>query len=365
MKVIDEDGNLFGVVNVIDALVVLLVLAVVVAGASFVLRPAPAPEEPETTTQYATLDLGTHPDYVASLVEPGENISFGGQSELTITDVYATEVNRNQHVLARVALEDVAGTSPFEFAGDPLRINRELTLTTPQYRVAGNIVSVSDAGSELPLTETQVVLRSTVPSEAAADIDVGDTYTVNNRTLGTVESVSVYGTDNPNVNTVYVGVSYVTYERSSTPRFAGTVVEDGATLPFRTDSYEFSGKVVRTNAAQQAGTEATRSVTLQLEDVNPETANSIHEGMVEQFDGEAIATIDSVSVQPTEMVLVSQDGNVYLRDNPRKKTVTMQATLRVRETASTTQFKGQPIQQGSTVTLDLGTITIRATVTAL
>jgi hypothetical protein len=36
MEVIDEEGRLFGAVNVVDALVVLLVLAVVVAGAALV-----------------------------------------------------------------------------------------------------------------------------------------------------------------------------------------------------------------------------------------------------------------------------------------------------------------------------------------
>jgi len=37
MPLIDEDGNLFGRVNVVDALVVLLVVAVVAAGAALVM----------------------------------------------------------------------------------------------------------------------------------------------------------------------------------------------------------------------------------------------------------------------------------------------------------------------------------------
>lgn len=38
MKIIDEQGNLFGIVNIVDVLVVLLVLAVVTAGVSFLLQ---------------------------------------------------------------------------------------------------------------------------------------------------------------------------------------------------------------------------------------------------------------------------------------------------------------------------------------
>lgn len=39
MELIDDESNLFGVVNVVDTLVVLLVLAVVAAGTAFVFQP--------------------------------------------------------------------------------------------------------------------------------------------------------------------------------------------------------------------------------------------------------------------------------------------------------------------------------------
>ena len=35
MEIIDDEGNLFGVVNIVDALVVLEILAVVIAGIAF------------------------------------------------------------------------------------------------------------------------------------------------------------------------------------------------------------------------------------------------------------------------------------------------------------------------------------------
>jgi hypothetical protein len=38
MKIIDQQGNLFGVVNIVDVLVVLFVLAVITAGVAFLLQ---------------------------------------------------------------------------------------------------------------------------------------------------------------------------------------------------------------------------------------------------------------------------------------------------------------------------------------
>ena len=60
-------GMTGALVNVADALVVLLVVAVVAAGAAFVFlddsEPAP---EPETATTFVTLDLGEQPNNVAT-----------------------------------------------------------------------------------------------------------------------------------------------------------------------------------------------------------------------------------------------------------------------------------------------------------
>ncbi|PYZ02874.1 hypothetical protein C8039_08195 [Halogeometricum sp. wsp3] len=52
---LDEDGNLFGLVNVVDALAALLVIAVVVAGAALVLQSEP--ESPVQIHTNVTLDL--------------------------------------------------------------------------------------------------------------------------------------------------------------------------------------------------------------------------------------------------------------------------------------------------------------------
>lgn len=85
---LNEDGNLFGLVDVVDALATLLAIAVVVAGASLALQPEPEP--PDLTTTNVTLDLGTQPSYIVTEITEGDTYSPNGDSKLTITDVHPT-----------------------------------------------------------------------------------------------------------------------------------------------------------------------------------------------------------------------------------------------------------------------------------
>ncbi|WP_257299939.1 DUF4330 domain-containing protein [Haloarchaeobius sp. FL176] len=470
MELIDDNGYLFGVVNVVDALVVLLVLAVVATGAVFVLSDDPEPE-PTTETHYATLDLGTQPTYVATLIEEGDNVTPSETEELTVTDVYVTDQGDNRRVLVRVALEGNPTEDPADdtltYDGGPPRVGRELAITTSEYSTSGRITEVSASDPDLDLQNTRILLETTVTAEEADRIDTDDTITRNNRTIATVESFRLYETDDPNqrravvvanllahqdgdtlrfgvtplrvgqtvqlttgefdlqgtllrtgvsglpvsetdvllrteldsdtlaqlepgdeylvndqtvatIQTIdaygtgasdrrlaYIGVTYQTYQPREVPQFAGQRVREGTQLPFRTEEYEFQGRVVRENALEQRGTETTRMVTLEMENVEPDVANSVEAGMTEQIAGETVVDVTNVEVEPADIVLTSDDGNVFLRDHPVNKDVTVTAELQVRESATGITFKGSSLRQGETVLLDFGTVIIRATVVSV
>jgi len=467
MDVIDDEGNLFGVVNVVDALVVLLVLAVVAAGAALVLGGNDEPQ-PEPEIRYATMDLGTQPSYVADLIESGDFVEYGGNEDLTVTEVYVTDEGNGKRMVARVKLKSPSDEEKgFTFDGKPPRVGRELTISTDEYNASGRITSVSESdptldlvnrtvliegtlsieeaerlstndsvvrgnetiasvesfqlydtedpnerraivavdllayqnddrprfgstplrlnesvqlnteayslsGSilrvgvgELPTSERDVLLRTNMSADEAAALSVGDEYRVHGQTVATVQSVDVYGTGDPERRLVYVGVTYVTYEPGAEPQFAGTVVREGAELPFRTDEYEFEGQVVREDALEQRGEETTRTVTLEIEDAKPAVANSLEMGMRQRVNGETIASLSNVTVDAAAIVVTSDDGNVYLREHPVKKDVEITAELQVRESVNGVTYKGEPIRPGDTILIDLGTVTIRATVTSL
>lgn len=362
MNLIDDQGRVFGLVNVIDALAVLLVVAVVSAGIALVITPEPEPTEPKFATTTATIDLGTQPEYVVGAIQTGDTYSPGGQSTLTITDVFLSPQDGETRVRLGVELEGVESDDGMQYDGAPPRLGRDLNIVTDTYQTNGTLVGL---GSTPTRESTDVLISDTVSTATAGEIEVGDRYRVGDRTLGTVESVSVYGTYNPGRKRVYVGLTLDALTQGDRRLFAGIPLRNNATIPFETRDYRLNGTIQRTGALDLRGSPTTRSVTLQLRNTPPWLANDVQAGMTEGAAGTTIAELTSVDRSNATVILTSQDGQIYERDHPRNQDLTIIADLRVRQTTNGVTFKGETIQQGSTVVLNLGSVTVRATVVSL
>lgn len=363
VELIDDQGNLFGFVNVIDALAILIVVAVIVAGVSLFLAPEPEPAEPpETTSKQAVLDLGTVPAYLVEHISVGDSSSPGSTGGLEITEVYVAPSNGGVETLISLNLSGRVDGGQFSYNGQPVHLGRELGIVTDTYQVSG---AVRALGSSLKTADTSVLVEATVDSESASRIDAGDRYSLAGRDIATVESVQVFGTNHTDRRRAFIGLSLRTVDLGRGPQFAGTPLRPGGTVPLRTDQYALEGEIRRVGATELRGDPATRTVTLRLPNVDPQLANSLREGTSENDgDGSVVRLID-VDIEPSTVVLTSQDGNIYLREHPVKKDVTLTAELKVRETTTGPTFKGQPLKRGSTIVLDLGTATIQVEVVGL
>ncbi|SFR90092.1 protein of unknown function [Halomicrobium zhouii] len=368
MDIIDEKGRLFGVVNVVDALVVLLVLALVAAGVALVLGSDSDPaqsDELDNASTHATLDLGTQPEYILAQLEEGDTYSPGEDDNLTVTDVHLEpRANGDAAALLRVRLEGDPASESFQYDGAPPRLGRELQVVTDQYQVNGVVTGTGEADA-VETTERGVLVAGTVPADTASEIREGDAFTLRERTVATVESVEVFGTDEPDRKRVRLGLTLDARQTSEGTQFAGERLAEGAEIPFRTDDYGLSLAVQRVGATEPRGEPATRTVTLQIEDADPGLATAIEAGMTESVNDRTVATLTDVQRERSTVILVSEDGDVYERDHPRNLDVTMTADLSVRETGGGLTFKGESLQYGSTVTLDLGSVTVEATVASL
>lgn len=369
---IDEQGRLFGAVNVIDALVVCFVVVIVVGGIWFVAvsesegtdngdRDGPGPE---TDVRYATLDVGTVSPQVAAQIEPGDTVQTAHHANLTITDIYrapagGTDVGRapageDRRVFVRVELVGLAvdrnGEKRFEYAEEPLRIERELMLETDRYVTTGEIQSVGTSGDALDRTTVQTVLDVTLSATDLDSISIGDQYVVGGEPIGTIESVEAYKTGDPDVRRALIGVEYVTVDQNADvrPVFGTTTIREGATLPFETEQYEFGGTVQRNGTLEPRGAVEIRTVTLELDEVTDRRAEQFSAGMTDQLAGETHAEL--LSVERSEA------------DTDGKYTVTMTAELRVRETQAGPRFKNEPLRVGNTVTLEFEETSVDATV---
>ena len=334
VDIIDDEGRLFGAVNIIDALVVLLVLAVTVAGVALVFGQSdePAPE-PETETVYATLDLGTQSSTIATVINEGDTYNVTDSNLLTISDLYVTPNGDGRpRVLARVALtgqlsDQYEGIS---YDGAPPRLGRALEIVTGEYRVDGRIRALGDAET-ISQDSATVVVSDRLSRSAAQAIAVGDAIRVAGRTTGTVEDLAVYATDDPNAHQVYAQLNVSATQRQGELRFGGSVLTNGASITLPGDEYTLSGTVERVGGGLDR---ATRNVLI-TNVIDATDAKQITPGDISSVAGYRTAAVERVTVYDT--------------NNPDRKRVFMGLSLTTVQHTDRPQFGEMTVQRGNNV----------------
>jgi len=367
VELIDDEGDLFGVVNVVDALVVLLVLAVGVAGVALVLSTGdePEPEPPDVETTHATLDLGSQPAYVVEAINEGDIHDPGGESELTVTDVHVTPAEDGQiGVTLRVALEGETADGTVQYADAPPRLGRSLDIETDRYEVDGRIRSVGEDDA-LDRDERTVVVSGTIDAETASEVAAGDEVRLAGRTVASVEDVTTYATADPDRTRIFLQARVDAVTHDGAARFGGTQLRRGQSLTLPADGYDVDGTIERVGGDLQLGETTTRTVTLRMDEVREDVARGIQPGMTEGSPTDPTAEITDVETEPSIIIATGDDGTVNVVDHPVDRDVTITADLQVRETPTGIRFKGESLRGGSTVVLDLGTVTIEATVVSV
>lgn len=358
MDLIDDRGRLLGVVNVVDAFVVLVVVAVLAAGVGFVLSEGGTLSANRQTTgsehatRYATIDLGSQPSYLAALISAGDTARTGNGEGLSITDVYVGPTGgRSATVVVRAALRGRA-TSDGDgilVGGSRLRSGRSFSLDTGEYAVEGTVTSVGRDDASLPMEEIPLLLETTMSTSIAETIEVGDTYRLADRTIATVQSVRTVPTVDPTERRVFLGVTVRTISHSPTRFFGVHPVTLGGTLPVRTPNYSVSGRVLRLGSTSLPGTPVRTTARIEIANLSADLADNLRTGMRETNDGTTLARVTDRRVEPATT-------------QPNKREVTLTVSLRTRETGAGLQFHGRPLHEGTRVVLDFGTIRVRGTV---
>jgi hypothetical protein len=291
-------------------------------------------------------------------------VTIGGQTVATIASasVYTTGDPDERVAFLAVDLTAVERGGDAQFAGTPVRRGQGLSLDTGEYTVSGQIDRV---GGGLDRTETTVLVRDTVDTDTAERLSAGDRARVAGGSTATVENVSVFGTANPDRKRVAVGLSLQTVGYGERPQFGGNFVTEGGQLTLRTDDYQLAGQIDRVGTTRQRGTATTRTVTLRLDEVRDDLAQAIRPGMTERSGERVLARVTNVSREPSTVLIRGERGDLGVFDHPTLRDVTITADLQVRQTADSVQFKGETLQQGETVVLDLGTVTVEVTVVSV
>jgi hypothetical protein len=162
---IDDSGNLFGVVNIIDALVIVFVVAIFIGGLSLVFGTqsnATTVSDSNNTTEevHISLDLGTESTLIASEVQEGDTYAPNEKSTLTITDVLRSPTSGGTKILVRARLdgpEHQNHSDVVSYDGEPPRLGRYVSIATETYDVGGEIIQVGERPTLDTKPETALV----------------------------------------------------------------------------------------------------------------------------------------------------------------------------------------------------------------
>jgi hypothetical protein len=364
MPLLDDQGRLFGLINVVDLLAVLFALSVVVAGVALVFSGGS--NESDLGTRYVTLDLGTQPAYVTERIDAGDVSHVSNAPDnLTITDTYVTpDGDGSSTVTARARVtghlqESSRGRTTLSFAGTPLILGRELTVETDEYRASGTVTAVQRSGASLDVSTTDVVMQFTLPADVAADLSVGDRYRAHGRTLATIESKTVYPADNEFNRRVYLGLSIRTITRQGRPHFGGRPVRPADDFALVFEPYDITGTVRERGRTSLRGDITTTTVVIEVADVAPERAANVRAGLTETVGETQYAEIVDVRSDPSKVVLTSDDGNISLHEHPRNVDLSLTVDLRTRRQAAGLTFHGEPLRLNDDVVLNFDFLTVR------
>lgn len=269
MDIIDDQGRLFGAINIIDALVVLLVLAIVVAGVAFVSPFSDNKTEPdnktENVTRYATLDLGAQNGYIASLISEGDRMSLeNSRGNLTVTDVYRSPTKNDKvSIILRAELEGVLtknsqNQTVFRFNDSTPRVGEKISIRTLDYSITGSITNLQEDRDRINTKKRTITVKmENIRPEIASSISAGMSEKINDQKLAEVldkrvepatitltsDSGEIFKRQHPVKKDVYMDVRVTTRNTNSGLQFHGEPLRIGNNVVFEFENLDIKGTV--------------------------------------------------------------------------------------------------------------------------
>lgn len=235
MALVDEKGRLFGIVNIVDLVVVVAILAVVAGGLFLVFssqetEPAPEPEPVETDV---TLVFDAEEPWVVEQFERNGTVGTAKNGfNVSLREQY---VAGNESGIQGAFAATVVGNGTVR-PGQTIQLNGERTTLKASVATVGE--------STLDRERTPLSLTTTVPTAVATNVDPGTDLTVAGQQVGTVTDVAVLDTAGGNT-TLHLGLELDTV-RLGTQRYVGTTpLAVGSELDLSTAELAVSGRVTR------------------------------------------------------------------------------------------------------------------------
>ena len=369
MAVIDDEGRVFGLINIIDLLVVLVVFAVVAAGVALVLgddtSQAPGGNETDGTgvdtsepVRYATLSVSRDRVNLSKRIVEGDTIQpLPSGTNLTVTETYVGPTNSGTRVVARVRYN---GTLP-TVDGAEIPIGDAINFREDDLALQARLLTANETRPSLRTGTTPVVVETNIAPARLDALQPGDELTLEEQPIATVASMTAYPRAGEESVRAVIGLQLETFTRQGGAIYGAGPVELGQEIGVPTGDSEFEARITHTGRTEPPGQPVPATITVELRGVSPTVADELTEGMRERHRG-ATATVANVQSEPATVTVRTDDGRLVETAHPRQRDVTLTVDVTARETDEGLRFHGQLLEIGNGVTLDFDRIDVRGSI---
>ncbi|WP_254272355.1 DUF4330 family protein [Haloarcula marina] len=250
-RVIDGEGRLFGVINVVDALVVAVLLSAVLAGAGLVLG-GPDNSSPDEPTRYATFAYAVPLPSDATGLETGDTLDAApaGDPMDVVAVTRSVTPDGEAYLVARVAYtgdlsgEWVWGDGLLRDQQRPLYGGDETEVMTHGHRTRADILAIDQTDTALPTTRVGVTIA--VNESVADSVAPGTDVRVSGDHVATIERIADEPTDD---GTREISLELTAWNRSGTPWFGGRALRVDNRIAVVTDDAVLAGRLQRVGTA--------------------------------------------------------------------------------------------------------------------
>jgi len=166
MKIIDSKGRLFGRINIIDLIFLLLLIIVIVAGYRFLNQPKFLSLSDEKL-EPVHVQISNQPMYILNNIKVGDEVFDEGRNIGTITEKHITKIESiGADAIVKLNLKVARDTTdrPY-FSSKPLKIGTPLTLSTKILKFTGTVMGINKKGfsTRLETLQVKIIIRGMEP----------------------------------------------------------------------------------------------------------------------------------------------------------------------------------------------------------
>ncbi len=375
-RLIDSKGRIFGKINIIDLLIILVIVVLVVLALKFFVLPPReyvyvqlqlCEEGPFTWSGTYVVNCGNVPIYFSRSVNVGDEIIKLGKTKGRILEVSSNPITlETEDTEMRIELLSRKKKDGYEYYSQAIKAGSELRISTLNANIVGKIqsfsVNDSAARKEFKIKEVEIkavnqsseILRGLTRNDVEVDLT--------GKTIATIiDFEPVPKLDNKIDLTVKARL--VTEKNGDSYWFKNLKVKIGYPIFIETQKVIFAGVITNVDEIEAQTVNKEMIIEVMLREQPLWISDSISIGDKEQYLGRTIMEVVGKDVQPSAVIINSNEGLVYAREHSYLQDIKLRLNVLADQRAGNWFYKDGFVKIGQKIIINTDKISVEGEIT--